>query len=196
MTGDSSRVLRSSNGGWREQPLGVADAWRHQLRAVWGSSPSDVWVVGSNGETFHYDGHAFSSDFRATDTCQDASFAPDGEGWAASDHGLLRRDLQGMWSRQAIELEGPKPSDSFSAVLTVDGDVWAATSSEIMRRRAGKWQRVGADLFGPGTAAEFRGWCAIWSAALALTTFGFRVRASCITTTGAIGRSLCRPSSV
>jgi photosystem II stability/assembly factor-like uncharacterized protein len=160
VAGARGRLLRSTDGGWREQSLGVQEAWRHDLNGVWGSSANDVWAVGSNGATFHYDGEAVTSQLDPTETLHDASFSNSGEGWAATNDGLLHRDAHAIWSRHVMDLEGLR-SDSFSAVFVVEGDVWAA-GSEIVRRRAGQWrdmaEKTNFRMLGLGT------WRAIWGA--------------------------------
>ncbi len=56
--GEQGLVAVRSPGGWRADT--TAPTGRQTLQALWGSSPSDVWIGGSNGFVARFDGSSWS----------------------------------------------------------------------------------------------------------------------------------------
>jgi len=71
------------------------------LQAVWGSSSTDIWAVGSNGAMLHYDGSAWTS-----------APAP------------TSRTIFGVWGRSASDVYAVAAG---GAVLRYDGSAWSRT---------------------------------------------------------------------
>ena len=75
-----------------------ASANEYRLQAVWANASDDVFVVGSNGRIFHYDGGSWSP-MRA------------GSAW----------DLRDVWGRARNDVYAVGPS----GVVRYDGTLWA-----------------------------------------------------------------------
>lgn len=56
--GEQGLVAVRAPGGWRADT--TAPTGRQNLQALWGSSPSDVWIGGSNGFVAHFDGASWA----------------------------------------------------------------------------------------------------------------------------------------
>jgi hypothetical protein len=109
--------------------------WRRQstfdggpLRAVWGTSPADIFAVGEGGLILHYDGESWSD--MASPTSGDLTdlwgSAPD-DVYAVGDDGAFHYDGSG-WSR----LAGAPPGDYESVWGSSMGPVHFGTNGRII----------------------------------------------------------------
>lgn len=104
---EAARVGDDAGADGDDRPLGPCseDGWcrvdipdnRAALYGIWGSSATDVWVVGSRGASFHWDGTAWSGRTATTDAGQPKPlFGVWGAGandvWAFSTSELLHSD--------------------------------------------------------------------------------------------------------
>src|SRR5262245_55355232 len=87
LVGAEGVTLHSSDGQvWDTQPSGTTE----RLRAVWGSSPSDVTAVGYGGAIVHYDGAAWTPEASGTEVVLHGVWiSPEGEAFAVGDLGTI-----------------------------------------------------------------------------------------------------------
>ncbi|MET0384359.1 MAG: hypothetical protein ABW321_00295 [Polyangiales bacterium] len=118
-------------------PAPVVDqaALNHVLRAVWGSSASDVWAVGNDGALLHYDGHAWSaarSDTTSHLTGVSGTAADDV--WAVGENGAVLHYDGRVWR----VLDDARDGVTLLTVSSLSrSDVWVAGLSDnaaIVRR--------------------------------------------------------------
>ena len=112
--------------------------------AIWGSSPEDIWFVGSGGSIVHYDGSGFTHMESGTEVdLVDVDGTPDGEhvfavGW---DHNIpapstVLELIDGVWNT-LYYTEGALPSDGDV------GWVWGVgvhNATAYMPTTAGLWK--------------------------------------------------------
>ncbi len=98
--GDNGTILRGGNGvAWSS----INSTTSNNLRGIWGSSATDLWVVGFAGTIIHFDGNA----------------------WSAVTSPSIQ-NLQGVWG------SGPKDVwavGNAATVLHFDGNTWSVVAS-------------------------------------------------------------------
>jgi hypothetical protein len=109
LVGEQGTVVRypvSSPGDGGGPTLGagrlVPMAYQASLRAVWGTG-DDVWVAGSRGRVFHFDGSEWHAAETGTDVTLNAIFGLSATDiWAAGDDGVALHFDGTTWSRVAV----------------------------------------------------------------------------------------------
>lgn len=132
-TGGSSP---SSNGAPNSLPCASsancgsnALAQGRSLYGVWGSGPTDVWVVGDVGTTLHWNGYGWTASRRETPQALLAVWGSSASDvWGVGTHGTIRHWTGSVWS--AI----PSPTDqSLRSVWgSGPGDVWAVGDQGVI----------------------------------------------------------------
>ncbi|WP_146651497.1 hypothetical protein [Labilithrix luteola] len=106
---------------------------RHALTAVWGTSRSDVWAVGSGGSIIHYDGSAWT---QTPTNVPSTLFAIGGSGphdiWVASSaeyllHGSGYTNGTAEWTNEAPVGRTPVDIDRD----TILSAVWVSSTSDV-----------------------------------------------------------------
>jgi hypothetical protein len=110
-----------------------ADVDHVNYRAIWGSSPNDVWAVGDKGIVAHYDGHEWAPAPSGTteENLTSVWGTSPTEVWIASDKGTIFRWDGKSWTRAneikdtvLLSVWASGPNDIW-AVGTVDGEAGA-----------------------------------------------------------------------
>jgi hypothetical protein len=108
--GAEATIMRHSGLAWHQTPLppkvyadGTEELITDELHAIWGATPDDVWAVGANGRTVHWDGQKWN--------LIDSNFP-------ITLRGLYGLAADDMW---AVGNEG--------TILHFDGDAWTPWSS-------------------------------------------------------------------
>jgi len=158
--GQDGGLLRQRDGGaWEVIPLGVTET----IVGIWGASPSDIWLVGTNGLVLRGDG----ATFRRVDVGVSSTFlevwglGPD-EVYLVGDRGTIVRwngsrfdiqptgltdELWGIW--------GPNSSTLFAvgnngAILRFDGVNWRRLNSPDATPYFDVWGTSAGNVFAVG----------------------------------------------
>ena len=125
-----------------ENPLPAGSA----LRAISGSSESDVWAVGDNGTIVHYDGQRWHAVPSGVSERLTGVWAPSrSEAWISGTSGALLR-----WDGKAWGPAGQPAAITYAHAVTgwVDdrgaapqSTVWFTDGTSPIRVQAGQWQR-------------------------------------------------------
>jgi hypothetical protein len=132
-------VLRYDGSDWKE----MLRRDNHAFSQVWGTSPTDVWVVGStspnlNGFILHWDGQEWTETYQggAGDYLTGIWGAAPGELWAVGAQRILRH-RDGGWESD------PGPLWGYVGVWGVSADhVWVAGSGGVHEFSDGGWTNV------------------------------------------------------
>jgi photosystem II stability/assembly factor-like uncharacterized protein len=133
-------IYKSTDGGqtWAASYEGIPGGAWNVLLAVWGSSSTSVFAVGSDGHTSHYDGSSWSEmDSKTT------------------------QDLEGVWGSSNTDVFGV---GSFGSIVHYDGNIWSAMSSgtsELLRDVWGNAQDSVYAVGNNGTILHYNG--STWS---------------------------------
>jgi hypothetical protein len=100
VVGDAGSIARYVDGTWEQMATDLPGV---TLYGVWGATPDDVWAVGANGRTVHWDGQKWN--------LIDSNFP-------ITLRGLYGLAADDMW---AVGNEG--------TILHFDGDAWTPWSS-------------------------------------------------------------------
>ena len=149
---DSFEALQWGGSDWMRTDLGPGG-----LESVWAISPTDIWAVGDQTRTAHFNGAGWATDqISESDPARLISVwgSASDDVWALSQTGSVYR-YNGMdWS-----LFHTAPADAYNQLTGVDANqVWLVHDSGIHRYLSGSWEAITA----PVTAE--------WAAALALST--------------------------
>lgn len=122
------------------QPL--ASGTEAQLQALWGTSSSDVFAVGSGGTVLHYDGRSWTGMASGTtETLNGVWGASASDVFTVGDNGTIRRYGAGAWQPMSSGTDwdlhgvwGSSPSDVFAVgdngtILHYDGAAWSIMGS-------------------------------------------------------------------
>lgn len=170
-TGDFN-VWHYDGAGWKEECLGhmtgAASVW-----AIWGTSASDVFVVGGRhssdwssgrGVIFHFDGTEWSSAVEGTYGCLgDVWGSSTSDVFAIGDNGTILHYDGASWNLMDSgtcaclrSVWGTSPSDVFAAgdggiILHYDGNEWAAMESGTSAALYGIWGSTPSDVLAVGS---------------------------------------------
>jgi hypothetical protein len=108
-------VERRRNGAWSSLPTGLRAA-----AALWGTSSSDLWVVGSPGAA-HFDGRSFQRHDLGGQTLRAIYGSGRADAWAVSDKSAWHYD-GATWSPQPA----PRGVTLSSVWVGPHGDAWVA----------------------------------------------------------------------
>ena len=140
------------------------------LSGIWGSSPSDIWVVASDGMLHHYDGTAWSSrpsgssylaavwGRSATDVWAvgtgETILHYDGTTWSAVSDGATEAILQGVSGRSASDLwaVGPSQFARVGIVAHYDGTTWSRSYLTDGDQPLAVWDASPSDVWAVGFA--------------------------------------------
>lgn len=145
---DTGRVLRFDGKEWTpERTLRPTSP----LRAVWGSSPSDVWVAGQDGGLQHFDGTSFQHSLRDKESNArsdlKAIWGSDEKNiFAAGTDGLVRRYDGRRWST----LDSGLQTDLNAIWGSGANDVWIAGNGGKLLR----WDGSALRLVESGTSQD------------------------------------------
>ncbi|HEX9729898.1 MAG TPA: Ig-like domain-containing protein [Gemmatimonadales bacterium] len=133
---------------------------------AWASTPDDVWVIGDNGSTEHYDGTSWASGTTAVDTSMRAMWgsAPndiwavglsstiqhyDGVDWTDETVTPGGPSLQGIWgsARDTVWAVG-----NGGTILRYDGSAWSTATSPTGSSLFEIWGSAGNDIWAVGAA--------------------------------------------
>jgi hypothetical protein len=149
MVGEQGLVLRARGGAYEKLDAGVSTA---TLYGVWGTGPSDVWIVGGtpgggtraeNDVIRHWDGQAWSAR-DAPPAMGAAYFKVWGSGpgalWVVGEGGTAWRRTATGWEDHSLEL-GTRAS-----VTTVHGcsadEVYAVAGMDLFVWRGSRWDKA------------------------------------------------------
>jgi hypothetical protein len=107
-------------------PILVLDGVRENYRGVWGSSPTDVFTVGSDGRILHYDG----------------------SNWRRMPNGISA-DLQTVWGTSGIDVFA---AGEAGTILHYDGISWTPMVSPTTARIDDIWGFGPNDVYAAGGA--------------------------------------------
>jgi photosystem II stability/assembly factor-like uncharacterized protein len=98
---------------------------------IYALSANDVWVGGTNGTIYHYDGVSWTRVNTPTSkTVRDMSFSRTTAGWAVCDGGTILRYKDGRWKKESIN---PPTSEDFSGTYMVSSRKgWAVGTGGIL----------------------------------------------------------------
>jgi hypothetical protein len=102
----------------------MTNATMNTLYSIWGSSPSDVFAVGSGGTILHYDGSA----------------------WSAMSSGTTN-ELDGVWGSSSSDVFAV---GNGGTILHYDGSEWSPMSSGTTNDLTGIWGSSPSDVFAVG----------------------------------------------
>jgi hypothetical protein len=101
--GDGGRLdVRASDGTWRSEDLGVSEPFY----GLWGTGPSDIYVVGGHCTIVHYNGRAWEQQFSVTrpQSCSSAWGSAPNDLYVGGDDLLLHSTGAGAWESLKISL--------------------------------------------------------------------------------------------
>lgn len=124
--GDGGTILRRTNDVWSAMASGTTS----NLRAVWGSSSTDVWVGGASQTLIHFDGVSWSRVGGATADINAAWGSSANDAWFVGG-GFVMHASGGQVSSTSF------PGTLLSVSGTGPGDVWATGESLNVRRYNG-----------------------------------------------------------
>jgi hypothetical protein len=107
---------------WRDTGL----ASTHELTAIWGSSASDVFVVGGEGAIYHFDGTSWSQMVLPLGIT-----VPTDESWT-DVHGTGPNNVYVVGSRTLLRYDGTSWSPIAREVASSAEAVWAAPDAVIV----------------------------------------------------------------
>jgi hypothetical protein len=128
----SSRVGQQPGPAHKAPPGSVFSLANLDLKAVWGTGPTDVWAVGAAGAIVHYDGHAWApSTSGITENLTGVAGTSSTSAWITSDQGTV------------LQWDGHKWSIASQVADTELLALWAGDPANV-------WA-VGVDLSGGGS---------------------------------------------
>jgi hypothetical protein len=132
-------VLHWNGTTWEQHAFGSS-----YLQAIWGSSPSDIWVAGQSGAVSHWNGVSWEDHAQASGaTYMDIwGSAPNDVYFASASTSTILH-----WNGAAFEEIEPGLSSYWSAITgTAADDVWALGSSGVVAHyEGGFWTDVTPD---------------------------------------------------
>lgn len=129
-----------------------------RFNAIWGSGPSDIWVVGDRPVALHYDGQAWnevSLGVRISGELRAIWGSGPGDVFVVGDGGMILRYDGRAWSRMTsptdrdlVAVAGRSPSEVYAVaqsqsegepplLLRYDGRTWSASALPLAFRAAG-----------------------------------------------------------
>ncbi|HEY2030225.1 MAG TPA: hypothetical protein VGH20_13555 [Myxococcales bacterium] len=138
------------------------------LRAVWGSSTSDVWTAGDDGVLLHFDGTAWSRSPAVTTQSLRALFGTgpsdvwatgdggtllhwNGSGWSASEPGT-QANLLAVWATAGYAVA----VGAGGTIVENTGSGWVAASSGTTTDLAAVWGRSSGEVYAAGPSIAVR----------------------------------------
>jgi hypothetical protein len=158
--GALSRVARKQAGSWSDvTPSGASGA----LNGVWGAG-GDLFVVGVDGQIFHYDGSAWAKVDSGVDMALNDVWGTGLDDiWAVGSGGtILHRGQAGTWQRknsttssEIYAIWGRGAGDAFAVgrsgtILRLEGEAWGAMSSPVTERHLLGVGAVGQEVWATG----------------------------------------------
>ncbi len=135
-------VYSRSGGAWSSQTLGS-----QSLNAVWGSGSDNVWVVGSSGVAYYWDGAAWNSS--ATGSTSDF-------------FGVWGTDATDLWAVGGAAGQYGQ-GDVAGTILFYNGTVWTAQASGTTEILRGVWGDGSGDIWAVGDAGTILRWTSGWT---------------------------------
>lgn len=156
-----------------ENPAPISSA----LHGVWANSACDVWAVGDNGATIHWDGTAWTNRTGATSLTLTRLWAPDaqtlwaigtdggnsaaifhwsGTGWVKDGPGIAAETLNGIWGAGPGDIwtvAGTFSLTSTGKILHYDGTSWTVAPTDYSGQLPGLfgvWGRSANDVWAVG----------------------------------------------
>ena len=133
------------------------------LNTVWGSSGSDVYVVGNEGRLLHYDGTAWSPKESGTTNNLSSVWGSAADSvFVAGDNGMILRYDGADWtpmvsgtSNHLPTIWGAAQDDIFvggawGTILHYDGSAWSTMKSNARSHVIGLWGASSSDVFATG----------------------------------------------
>jgi len=157
VVGDSSVVLQWTGASWETRGAGIASD--STLRAIWGTSASNLWTGGDNGSFYHWTdtGSWASVDTHAADAYQ-AIWGPSADlFWVAGWGGAVLKVEGGVFSPETID---PAPTGVIEALWgSAENDVWLGGTTDTLYHRDASllWSAIP-----PLISGESSDWAAIW----------------------------------
>ena len=132
---------RLTSNGWERAP--TSGTVSQSLNGIWGSSPTDVWAVGSYGAVAHFDGQTWSTVTTSLPSMETSTlYAISGTGpadvWAVGRNGMVGHYDGNSWTfapRASL-------SDLYAVHAASPDDVWAVGKSGARQHYtiAGGWK--------------------------------------------------------
>jgi hypothetical protein len=157
-------VYKSMDGGstWAASAAGIPER-AIPLNGIWGRSAKDVYVVGDNGVTLHYDGQTWSAPSAVTAAhllgvwgSPDGNLYAvgdkgtilhyDGSGWSAVPSGTTEQ-LNGVWGSSSVDVYAVGDKGT---ILHYDGSGWSLMTSGTTEQLNGVWGSSSADVYAVG----------------------------------------------
>ena len=132
---EGRRVLRLQSNAITEIPIALNDP-NTKLRAIWGVS-GKIWVVGTGGTIFQWDGSAFTAQSSGVSSNLNAIWGPDGQNlWAAGDNGTVLRYNGTTWTKENVTVTAHLQSVHGAS----SSSVWVVgASSTLLRWNGTAW---------------------------------------------------------
>ena len=129
------RVLCLQSNASTEIPIALNDP-NTKLRAIWGVS-GKIWVVGTGGTIFQWDGSAFTAQSSGVSSNLNAIWGPDGQNlWAAGDNGTVLRYNGTTWTKENVTVTAHLQSVHGAS----SSSVWVVgASSTLLRWNGTAW---------------------------------------------------------
>lgn len=147
------------------------------LRGVWANSACDVWAVGENGTTIHWDGTSWANRTSATNLTLTRLWAPDaqtlwaigadgsgnaasyrwnGTTWVKDGPGVTAESLNGIWGTGPTDIwtvSGTFSLTSTGRIFHYNGTSWSLTPTDYsgtLPGLFGVWGRSSTDVWAVG----------------------------------------------
>jgi hypothetical protein len=151
-------LLHYNGSAWSAMSSGTSN----QLHGVWGSSPSDVFAVGSGGTILHYNGSGWSTMIGAnSNLLWDIWGSSSSDVFAVGNYGTILHYNGSTWSAMVgadsnnlWDIWGSSPSDVFAVgsygviggILHYNGSAWSTMRSGF-ESLAGVWGSSSSNIF-------------------------------------------------
>lgn len=162
------------------------------LRAVWGSSPQDVWAAGANTAMLHWDdsGSGWQRVPATLSTYNDLWGSSASDVYAVAQFGAVERWNGSSWTRMTVatssELHsvfGLGPSDVWfvgdgGAAVRWNGTSSTATATQVTTRLSAVWAAAANDVWAAGQSGNVLHWTgSAWTRVNPSPSFGLPILA-------------------
>jgi hypothetical protein len=141
--GDDGAVVRRTAGTWADDPVLSLAGYTQNFNAVYGSTDSDVWVVGESGFILHYDGTNWQqvAGGPGEPTLWGVWAAPTGQVFVVGNNGTARTSTiveeDGVSKYKFEELPTGSDSNLYAVTGSNANNVWAVGNRGTILRYTG-----------------------------------------------------------
>lgn len=146
--GSSGVLAKQSGASWNVSTLGAAGG--RTLRAVYGTSVSNLWIVGDSGLILRFNGStATAVASGVSDTLHGIIGSSASSLWAVGDHGRILRSDGNSWS---VDVSGSAITTNalYAAAVKNDGTVYVVGDNGVLLRYSGQaWKALDSGTVAP-----------------------------------------------